>query len=109
MVNRTDLMDTNQHLWFLEMSFPCSNNYDQFINWLRTEFYFFQQDNGAFLTIYFPNGHVKIEKILKQDNLFISEITVESKCRKFGLKMRKNLSAFLDYIERYHRLSELKY
>lgn len=109
MEDRTEIKEMNQHHWFLEMDFPCSNRYDQFINWLRKEFCFFQQENGAYLTIYFPNGHVKIEKKAKEENTFASEITVESKCRVFGLKMRKSLSAFLDYIESYHRLSQIKH
>lgn len=109
MEHMTDMNERDQHHWFLEMNFPCSNKYDQFINWLRMEFYFLQQENGSFLTIYFPNGQVKIEKKAKEENTFASEITVESKCRKFGLKMRKNLSEFLSFIENYHRLSRIEY
>lgn len=105
----TDLKEMDQHQWFLEMNFPSSKTYDQFINWLRMEFYFFQQENGSFLTIYFPNGHVKIEKKTKQENTFSSEITVKSNCKKFGLKMRRNLAAFLDYVEKYHRTSQINY
>lgn len=101
--------EMEQHHWFLEMDFPNSEKHDQFINWLRMEYYFFQQENGALLTIYFPNGQVKVEKRPKQENTFTSEITVKSTCRKYGLKMRKSLSAFLDYIENYHRLSQLNY
>ncbi|MBA6152857.1 hypothetical protein [Gelidibacter maritimus] len=104
-----EIEDVNRHYWFLEMNFPCSKQYDQFINWLQKEYYFFQQDNGPYLTIYFPNGHVKIEKKTKKENIYASEITVESKCRKFGLKMRKSLSEFLSFIENYHRLSQIKY
>lgn len=109
MVYDTDLKEMDQHHWFLEMDFPSSKMYDQFINWLRIEYYFFQQENGPFLTIYFPNGQVKIEKKAKQENTFASEITVKSTCKKFGLKMRKSLSAFLDYVENYHRLSQINY
>lgn len=109
MADKTDLKEVDQHHWYLEMDFPCSKKYDQFINWLQMEYYFFQQENGSFLTIYFPNGHVKIEKKAKEENIFASEITVESKCRKFGLKMRKNLADFLDYIKNYHKISQLQY
>lgn len=105
MVYHTDLNEENQHQWHLETDFSCSKKYDQFINWLGMEYYFFQQVHGSFYTIYFPNGHVKIEKTAKANNTFVSKITVKSKCLKYGLKMRKNLSAFIDYINKYHALS----
>lgn len=109
MAYNTNFKEVYQHQWFLEMDFPCSKMYDQFLNWLDMEFYFFQQENGSFLTIYFPNGQVKVEKTRTEENTFTSEITVKSKCQKFGLKMRKTFSAFLDYMESYHRLSQTKH
>lgn len=95
------------HHWFLEMDFSSSKKYDQYINWLRMEYYFFQQDHGSFLTIYFPNGYMKIEKKAKPEDTFVSEITVESACKKFGLKIWEKLSAFLVYMDKYQRLSQI--
>lgn len=107
MGNEIDINESEQHHWFLEISFSCSKSYDQFINWLRTEFYFFQQDHGIFLTIHFPNGHVKVEKEVQGDEKLVSKITVESKCKKIGLKIRKTLSEFLNHIEKYNTLNQI--
>lgn len=105
MKQNKNLIEQN-HSWNFEKSFSCSEKYDQFINWLRVEFYFFQQDQGLFLTIYFPNGQMKVKRNEETDATLVSKITVESKCRKVGLKIKKNLSEFLDHIENYNRLSQ---
>ncbi len=102
----TNLFEQN-HKWYFEKSFSCSEKYDQFINWLRVEFYFFQQDQGSDFTIYFPNGQMLVKRKEEADSSFISKITVESKCRKVGSKIKKNLSDFLDHIENYHRLDQI--
>ena len=102
--------DINQieknHNWHFEKTFSGSEKYDQFINWLRVEFYFFQQEQGVFLTIYFPNGQVRVKRNKESGTSLTSKITVESKCRKVGLKMKKTLSNFLDHIENYNKLSQ---
>lgn len=108
MEHSTDIYEESHYKWLLESSFSCSKKYDQFINWLRTEFYFFQQDQGSFLTIYFPNGHVQVNREEEKDNTLISKITIESKCKKYGLRIRKKLSEFLDHIEKYNRLSKIE-
>ena len=95
------------HSWDLEQSFSCSIRYDKFINWLRVEFYSFQQEQSSFLTIYFPNGQVQVKRNKEPDATFVSKITVESKCRKVGLKIKRNLSDFLAHIEKYDKLSEI--
>lgn len=107
--NHRDINENSHYHGLLEMSFSCYKRYDQFINWLRTEYYFLQQENDSYLTIYFPNGHVKVEKEDENKNSFLSKITVESKCKKIGLKMKKNLSEFLEYVESYNKLSKLEY
>lgn len=107
MSNESSIKELEHHHWFLEISFSCLRRYDQFINWLQTEFCFCQQDSGLFLTIHFPNGLVKIEKEVACENRLISKITVESKCKKIGLKIRKNLSEFLHHIENYNKLSQI--
>ena len=106
MEESTNLIAHN-HSWYFEKSFSCADKYDQFINWLRVEFYFFQQDQSSDFAIYFPNGQMKVRRMEETDTTFVSKITVESKCRKFGLKIKKNLSEFLDHIEKYHNLSEI--
>lgn len=106
MAYEKDFKELYPHQWFLEMDFPCSKMYDQFLNWLQMEFYFFQKENGSFLTLYFPNGQVKIEQRSEEGNNFISEITVGSKCKKHGFSMRNKLSAFLHYMDTYHGLSQ---
>ena len=108
MKQHTDLIEDN-HKWYFEKSFSCSGKYDQFINWLRVEFYFFQQDQGSDFTIYFPNGQMLVKREEEFDNTLISKITVVSKCRKVGSKIKKNLSEFLDHIEKYNRLSKIQY
>lgn len=108
MKQNTNLIEEN-HRWYFEKSFSCSEKYDQFINWLRVEFYFFQQDQGSDFTIYFPNGHVLVKRKEETDASLVSKITVESKCRKVGSKIKKNLSEFLDHIENYNRLSQIQY
>lgn len=100
-----NLIDQN-HNWYFEKAFSCSEKYDQFINWLRVEFYFFQQDQGAFLTIYFPNGQVQVTREEEADAMLVSKISIESKCRKVGLKMKRTVAAFLDHIENYNKLSQ---
>lgn len=99
--------DKNAHHWNFEMSFSCVDRYDHFINWLRDEFYFFQQDHDLFLTIYFPNGQVQVKKELEDGNTLLSKITIESKCRKVGLRIKKKLSDFLNHREVYHKLSQI--
>lgn len=100
-------MEIKKHQWFFEKSFSCSESYDQFINWLRAEFYFFQQDQGTCITIYFPNGKLLVNKENSHDRTIVSKITVESKCKRVGLKIRKNFSEFLDHIEKYHKLNQM--
>ena len=89
--------------WYYERSFSCIKRYDQFLNWLQFEFYFLQQEQGSYLTFYFPNGQVEITKEIQSD-AFVSKISLESKCHKIGLKMNKRLCDFFDYMERYHHL-----
>ena len=98
----TDLNNRNQHHWTLEMDFTSSKTYDQFINWLRMEFYFFQQDQGSFLTIYFPNGKVKVKR-QEADAILISKISIESKCLNVGTKIKEHLSEFLDHFDNYNK------
>ena len=107
MEKNVNLIEQN-HNWHLEKSFSCSKKYDQFINWLRDEFSFFQQDQSSFLTIYFPNGQVQVKREEDHDATLVSKISVESKCGNAGLKMKKTLSAFLDHIENYNRLSQIQ-
>lgn len=97
----------NAHHWDFEMSFSCASGYDHFINWLRDEFYFFQQDQELFLTIYFPNGQVHVKKEFVKGDTLLSKITIESKCRKVGLRIQKKLSEFLNHREVYHKLSQI--
>lgn len=97
----------NTYQWDFEMSFSCADRYDHFINWLRDEFYFCQQDHDLFLTIYFPNGQVFVKKEMEKGNTLLSKITIESKCRKVGLKIKKKLSEFLNYRKVYHKLSQI--
>ncbi|OBX26058.1 hypothetical protein A9996_07045 [Gelidibacter algens] len=106
MSNEIDINEREHHHWLLEISFSCSKSYYQFINWLRTEFYFFQQDNGIFLTIHFPNGRLKIERQVHCENKFVSKITVESKCKNIGLTIRKNLSEFLHHVKKYNTIKQ---
>ncbi len=106
MKQNTNLKEQSFH-WNFEKSFSCSEKYDQFINWLRVEFSFLQQDQGAFLTIYFPNGQVQVKKEKENDATLVSRILVESKCRKVGLKIKKNLTEFLNHIEKYNKLSQI--
>lgn len=91
--------------WDFEKSFSCSEKYEQFINWLSVEFYSLQQDQGSFLTIYFPNGEIKVTKEEGNDATFVSKISVVSKCRKVGMKIKKNLLDFFNHIENYNRIS----
>lgn len=109
MEHKINMETTNQHHWFLEMNFPCSKKYDQFINWLQMEFYLFQQEHGAFLTIYFPNGKVKVKKEEEDDAALISKICIESKCQKSGTKIKRNLSKFLDHFDNYNNLSQIRF
>lgn len=106
MEQNTNIFEEN-HSWDFETSFSCPIKYEQFINWLRVEFYSFQQEQSSFLTIYFPNGQMQVKRKEETDARFVSKITVESKCRKVGLKIRKNLSDFLNHIEKYHKLSKV--
>lgn len=101
------LCDTHGHQSVFQMSFSCSEKYDQFVNWLCDEFYFFQQDQDTALTIYFPNGKLRVKKEVERDSTLLSKLTIESKCKIFGSKIEKKLSAFLNYIERYHKLSQI--
>ena len=95
------------HSWYFEKSFSSFQTYEQFINWLRVEFYcFLQNDQDALLTIYFPNGKVKVKHQETTDSLLISKITIESKCAKIGLKMKKKVSEFLSHIENYYNYSQ---
>lgn len=94
------------HRWYFEKSFSSSKKYEQFINWFRVEFYSFLQhdhDHDSFLTIYFPNGEVNVKSEKLAGAMLISKISIESKCRKVGLKMKKSLSEFLDHIESYDK------
>lgn len=93
-----------RYQWFFEQSFSRVDIYEQFINWLQFEFYFLQQEHGTLSTLYFPNGQVKITSDSKNDTPFVSTITIESKCKNAGLKMKKRFSDFLEYFEHYHRL-----
>ncbi|MBJ7882042.1 hypothetical protein [Gelidibacter salicanalis] len=102
-----DLSAIQGHHWAFEMSFSCVDKYDQFVNWLSDEFYFFQQDQGQFLTIYFPNGQIKVKNEDEDGSKLRSKLTIESKCRHVGLKIKKKLSDFLNHIERYHILSQI--
>ena len=107
MKQNIDLIEEN-HRWHFEKSFSCSKTYDQFINWLRVEFNFLQQHQGSFLTIYFPNGQLEVKRGEEIGESLVSKITVESKCGNVGLKIKKNLSQFLDHIENYNKLSQMK-
>lgn len=98
--NRT----AKNHQWFFEQSFSCANTYEQFINWLQYEFCFLQQEQDDNLTLYFPNGQVQVKKEIGNEQDVISKISLESKCQNIGLKMKNRLSAFLDHVDRYHRL-----
>lgn len=106
MKQNKDVLEQN-HRWYFEKSFSCSEKYDQFINWLGVEFYFFQQEHGSDFTIYFPNGQVQVKREEELDATLVSKIMVESKCRKVGAKIKKTLSDFLDHIENYNRLSQV--
>lgn len=107
MKRNTSLIESH-HNWYFEKSFSCSEKYDQFMNWLCVEFSFFQQDQGSFLTIYFPNGQVQVKREDDTGASFVSKISVDSKCRKVGLKIKKRLSEFLNHIEKYNKLNEIQ-
>lgn len=109
MEHQINIETINQHQWFLEMRFPCSKKYDQFINWLQMEFYFFQQEQSGFLTIYFPNGQVKVKREEDVDATLVSKISIESTCRKIGSKIKNSLSEFLNHIDRYNKLSQIQF
>lgn len=102
-----NLCDQHSHHSVFQMSFSCSEKYDQFVNWLCDEFYFFQQDHDPALTIYFPNGKLWEKRVVGNDSTLLSKLTIESKCKIFGSKIEKKLSAFLNHIERYHKLSQI--
>ncbi|WP_299396867.1 hypothetical protein [uncultured Gelidibacter sp.] len=106
MEHEQDFRDEEAHNWDFQLSFSCSEKYDQFVNWLSYEFYFFQQDQDRLFTIYFPNGKVQVEKEEHHDRTLLSKVTIESKCQKIGLKMKKKVSEFLHHIEKYHKLSQ---
>lgn len=99
-------MTNKKHQWLFERSFTGMDKYEQFIDWLRYEFYFLQQDHETFLTLYFPNGHFQVTKEIEKEEKVVSKIALESKCHKMGLKMKKRLSDFLDHMNRYQRLNE---
>jgi len=107
MKQEQDLVETHRHLWDFQMSFTCAMKYDQFMNWLCEEFYLFLKDKEEDLTIYFPNGEVRVKKEASDSSQLVSKLTVDSKCQYVGLKIKKKLSDFLEYTERYHKLSQI--
>ncbi|MCG1037150.1 hypothetical protein [Polaribacter sargassicola] len=70
-------------------SIKSIDNYNQFINWISSEFDLYLQEKTTFLTVYFPNGYFNI-KIADYNNLTLA-IEVNAKtsilCKKIMTKI----------------------